>query len=694
MVVRQTSREGDCVHLEDSEPDEPGDLIAELEDFVEAIWRGDVAAAGASSARLRRAVLRAPDLSEAREEADLLSSLVNDRWTPPGTEGEAADTPAVTRSEAFGSAYQLIQEIGTPSGVAMTLIAWASDAIDVDDTQSAVERLRRAKTVLEGAADPEEQRLDTIATAMLHRVRGELAEAEAMYADAARRSAGLDLPIAEAGCLADLAAVAQQRGDNAAAAEAYGRASALAAEQGLDIAQQWALCAANSQMAAGRAAVDDARHQQARQRFEAARSIYVAAGPTYLVAAASAAVRLGIVAAGEHDKAMGDHWFQTAEAEYDTLHDAAALGLVHFAWGNAALSRGDIQVAEPLLRRASHELLSTHQTEAAAGCLRLLGASAAQRGDSITAQRLFEQSLAGFEDADTRAVMRVTAVLSADTSTTSDEPAVALAEIRSEFIERGELGKAVSAAAGELNQLLRQSRFDEARRGIDELESLATRAMDDSRSSYVLPLLSYLPALLRANLAMAQAGRTSAWEPLRECHDAMIAAGAHLPAARTAIVLARICFEAGRTREAADRAIPALLALIAHYLALPDAGERRFWSTAVAEAAHLSLVAASRLDDRRLVAELIETVRGHAMPEPVGASAAHSLQALLSTAASTMDFVDADHPWVETSATVLTAAAAIHMPWRRIALVDFMGPARLYGDVVGRSGIVSLVVSR
>jgi hypothetical protein len=162
-------------------------------------------------------------------------------------------------------------------------------------------------------------------------------------------------------------------------------------------------------MAAGRDAVEESRYQDAGPWFDVARSTYVAAGPAYLAAAASAAVHLGLVAYGKNE-AMAEHWFGIAESEYNTLRDAAGLGFVHFVWGNAALSHGDVGAAEPLLRQASRELLSAGQTEAAAGCLRLLAASSAHRGDQRTAQRLFLQSLGGFDDPDTRPVIRVTLI--------------------------------------------------------------------------------------------------------------------------------------------------------------------------------------------------------------------------------------------------------------------------------------------
>ena len=626
---------------DDSEADGPYDVMPELQDYVEALWRGDAAAAEGSATRLRCLVSGAPDPAEAREAVELLGYLVSDRWATPPPDVQSVDGPAMSLSDAFASACELLRELGSPTGLALTLISWSDVAVDTGDTAVAIERLQNAKILLDDATDAEGQRVRTFAAAMLHRLRGELVEVETMFAEAARRSAELDLPIAEAACLADLAAIGRHRGDHGAAAEAFARAAALAAEDGLDVAVSWGVSGADARMAAGRAAVDQIRYRDAAQWFEGARSIYVAAGPDYVAPAASAAVHLGLVAYGKNERAIAEHWFRIAEGEYTTLGDTAGLGFVHFSRGNAALSRGDVQVAEPLLRQASQELLRSGHSEAAAGCLRLLGASTVHRGDQRTAQQLFVQSLEGFDDPDTRAVIRMFWALSPEATASPEDLATALAEIRSEFVERGELGKAVSAAAGELDQLLRLGRFDEARREVDTLASLAAEAMSDSRSGYVVPLLSYLPALLRAKVAMAETGHAMAWEPLRECHDAMMAAGAHLPAARTAIILAPIALESGRTREAANRAIPALLAMRAHHLALPDASERRIWSTAVGEAAHLSLVAADRLKDHGLVAELIETVRGHAMPEPVLASAAQSLQALLA-----VDGVggDAGHP--------------------------------------------------
>lgn len=663
-------------------------LFPVMADYADAVCAGDAAGRAEYAEQLRCLVREDVAPAAACEFVDVLGVVVTERWDEDRRAGLPAPGPpdGASLEESLRYTEQLLLELGSRAGAAYVLMARGRALHGRDDAGAVV---------------------------ALHRACGLFEE--------------LDLPQPRAACLAELAALRRQTGDHGGAAEDYRRAAELAERCGAtDQARFWGVCAADAALAAGRDAAEAVRLDEALDRFREARAGYLAGGAPCAPGAANAALHLGITAFARHETDLAETWFRTADAEFDALADRGGAGAVHLAWGNALMSRGDAQAAEPLLRRAHGELVEVGHLAGAAACLRLLAASAFHRGDQARAGRLFAQAAQVLGDPESAVVAQLAELLA---EVPHEATGSVLAGLRERLVDVGELGKAAGTAMLEVQELVRTGRREQARAAVARFEDLVARASADPRSRYALPTLSWMPALLTVT-ASDVGGPQERQAALRDCHEAMVAAGARLPAARLAVQLAAHDLAIGDARQAVDQVVPALLTLHTLAATLPDAGERSRWSVVVADAAYLAVRAAHQLGDHRLLAELLETVHGQAMPEPLAATEEEqSLDALLVATARLIALSDGTQVSAGGSlrdrlgdrlgdglggglegglgdntaparvapgaaATALAVPPAIRMPWLRLALEEHRAAAHRYGTDLDAAGVVRFTVAR
>ncbi|MBL8929306.1 MAG: hypothetical protein JNL54_04205 [Kineosporiaceae bacterium] len=693
-------------------------LLPAMEDLAEAVCRGDRAALQGQRRRLAHLVGTCPDPLLAKDFVALVVLLVSELWDEDRASGVTAPRPPLlTMQESLAAVQELLSQMGATRGVAEALMARANEAGNRGDERARQAFLTQARDALAELGDDDALRMRAFADGLLEKSMARPDAAVTAFREAARRSAELQLPASEALSLAELAGMLTALGRHEDAAAAYDRAARLARTAELDDRTGlWMLCAADARVGAGRDAVTRHRFGEASELFAAARAGYRTAGPDQAGPAANAALHRGIAEFSRADREAARHWFRIAEAEYEALGDAEGLGNVHFAWGSEALSRGDAQAAERMLRSAHGELTSAGQTRAAGGCLRLLGACAIQRGYLVAGQALLEEAARILGGDESRTAADFGWILSVPRPSALEPAASAAHEVRlpveptiapdDDMPTAAELrrmlgpepSRLAAATLAEANMLLEGDRLQEAEALVAEMDALVERAVTAPESHYQVPMLSWLPALARGAVALRVDSRLrSAEEHLAECHRRMLATGSLLPAARVAVVLARLAADRGRPDAAIDRVVPALLGLRSLAHDLPDAGERRIWQAATADAAQVALSAAARHGDPRLVAELLETLRANAMPELVARTdaATGSLAELLADVSASATAVgERRRTSGSDSAVRLARPPAVLMPWgRRPALERHLDPALAYGGVQS-SGAVPLQVPR
>jgi hypothetical protein len=229
-----------------------------------------------------------------------------------------------------------------------------------------------------------------------------------------------------------------------------------------------------------------------------------------------------------------------------------------------------------------------------------------------------------------------------------------------------------------------------AERCLDQIEHhLATPGWTSFRGSG--QDLEWFAGFLRVGLAQRTGGLLATIETLARVEVQMLATGAGLFAAQTAVGRGRMLLEAGDVAEAVRVLLPAVLALDAVRFNLDGADRRRRWTATVAEGFDAAYRAAARLGDIRLLAELLEVARANAVPSPVPQNGSATLDALLAVAdsegvaavacsgealagAATLSGVE--------SRTLLGLPAYLRTPWDTVALAEQLARARRYHDPV------------
>ncbi|WP_224401702.1 hypothetical protein [Pseudonocardia sp. ICBG1034] len=150
-----------------------------------------------------------------------------------------------------------------------------------------------------------------------------------------------------------------------------------------------------------------------------------------------------------------------------------------------------------------------------------------------------------------------------------------------------------------------------ALRSIAELE----RLRDDPRTAAVddVVRVAFTLAQLRGAIAYLAGDRQERRDRLAELEDELLGLGAGLLAARIALDRARDLLD-DDPGGALQTALPAALAVDSLRFMMPDAGRRRRWAGVAAAGFDTSFRAAVACGRPRLVAELLEVVRGHAIP--------------------------------------------------------------------------------
>ena len=227
----------------------------------------------------------------------------------------------------------------------------------------------------------------------------------------------------------------------------------------------------------------------------------------------------------------------------------------------------------------------------------------------------------------------------------------------------------------------------EARSSLGRLELAFERLARTMPAEHVVRLRPMV-VMARAAVLFADGRRSEADRLLRVETSEQLAAGGRGWAARLQGLAGQFDVEAGRPRSGAERLMTSAIAVRAELADLPSSAERaaqRAMTLAILEAA-VSAVAA--VDDRTLLAELVETLRCQSLPEPLAPDApVRSLLALMS------DADDVAQPWAEQE-TVVTVPPRVVMPWGAAALGRHYDEAARFAPALADAPLVRLVVPR
>jgi hypothetical protein len=411
---------------------------------------------------------------------------------------------------------------------------------------------------------------------------------------------------------------------------------------------------------------------------------HAATGPA--VADLACCLGLYTAAAGRPDEAAAH--FVAARAAHRAVAADAAFVQARLAWvdmceARSLLARGASRAAEPLLHAAIRGYRAVEMSDAVRQCEAMLTSVLAQsepdleRAAAVAADRAWpnveSQALAQLIDAfNTAGQGRIA------------EGAAALTRVRDAVAAAGNPHQAVGLEALAAAMLLAAGDPAPARQAVTAVEAhLAGGADAHAEGRQVLVLLR---SLLAAELAGRDGDHRGQAGMLAALVDDLVAFGARHLAARIALRRARVLFAGGEPRAALDAALPAVLALDAVRFTLPDADRRRRWVPVIADGLDTTFRAALACGAHRVVAELLETIRGNAMPQP---AAEDGFDLLAVLALPTVP--DAGAPGTRPGAatlggderrTVLAMPARLRAPWGADCLADALERARRYQDPV------------
>lgn len=160
-------------------------------------------------------------------------------------------------------------------------------------------------------------------------------------------------------------------------------------------------------------------------------------------------------------------------------------------------------------------------------------------------------------------------------------------------------------------RLLTRGDLPGALHSLDELDRLRAEpasALDDVVRTAVVR------ALLAGSVAALTGDRPGYRRHLATLEDELVAGGVGLLAARIALDRARDMYADGDPVGALRVALPAALAVDSVRFSMPDPARRRRWTEVAAGGFDTAFRAAVATGRSRLVAELLEVVRGHAVP--------------------------------------------------------------------------------
>jgi hypothetical protein len=367
----------------------------------------------------------------------------------------------------------------------------------------------------------------------------------------------------------------------------------------------------------------------------------------------------------------------------DAAFVRARLAWVDMCEARSLLARGAPRAAEPLLHAAIRGYRTVEMSDAVRQCEAMLISVLAQsepdleRAGAVAADRVWP-------DGESQALAQLIDAFGAAGQGQIAEGTAALTRLRDAVAAAGSSDQAVGLDALAAAMSLAAGDPAPARRAVVAVDAhLAEGAEASAEGRQVLVLLR---ALLAAELAGRDGDHQGQTGILAVLVDDLVAFGARHLAARIALRCARVLLAAGDQRAALDVALPAVLALDAVRFTLPDADRRRRWVPVVAEGLDTTFRAALACGALRLVAELLETVRGNAMPQPA-AEDGFDLLAVLSLPTSPESGVPGSRHGAATLGgdqrlTVLGPPARLKAPWGTDCLADALERARRFHQPV------------
>jgi hypothetical protein len=191
-----------------------------------------------------------------------------------------------------------------------------------------------------------------------------------------------------------------------------------------------------------------------------------------------------------------------------------------------------------------------------------------------------------------------------------------------------------------------------------------------ARLSPIQPEIPDLFRHLRAELARLDGDAEAAVALLADQEAAELAAGWGHLAAETAVRRAKLLLDLGRVEDAVEVAVPAVLALDAVRFELPEAARRhRSLPVDTALGYHTAFAAAAACGEHRIIAELIEVVRGNAVPRP---------RTAIDRADAPTALYGGVDPLAAATRTLLPPPAAIRTPWQTVAVAEYLRQAERY----------------
>lgn len=392
-------------------------------------------------------------------------------------------------------------------------------------------------------------------------------------------------------------------------------------------------------------------------------------------------------------------WFETARREFVVAseNDLGArrtmLAEVDRCEGFAAVGRNRNSEAEALLTAALGVYREEGTAEDVEMCqsqltgLLMTTEPAGDRADSIARTATWTDPDAVIGAGVVRALTLLRDGRHADATTVLDEVARTAEKHRIPH-------KAVAARLYVAFAALGQHDAGPARRCLVEVDRYLLES-DATLPRQAVMLLSGLARTLMISLAEFDGDVEGKLAHLARLEADLTAFGWHQLAAHVAVMHGHALHAAGHSEHAVRVGLPAVLALDAVRFSLVDAQRRRSWAAAVAAGFGMVLRAAVAADDVRLVAEIIEVVRGNPVPEPsVDATDAVTALAGLwadadretgppqvatagSPALSAVDLLSGDE-----HRTALGLPAYVRTPWGSIALGEHLQRARRYQDPV------------
>jgi tetratricopeptide (TPR) repeat protein len=402
-------------------------------------------------------------------------------------------------------------------------------------------------------------------------------------------------------------------------------------------------------------------------------------------------------------------WLGTALAETGDWHGActsftdavsrlaradrpAWMGTARLAWGNAALRCNDVVVARRELTAAEPLLLAADARDAVAACRNLLVAVAAYeqgvlRPDAFSTDSEDEQ-LQLLLEATQSGVRALTALREGDLAGAERAARTAL--------DLGELAVDAGRRVG-ARLVLMQVALARADEQAWHEHRAQLRVQADAPGAP--PTTASVIALVDAQWCRSRGDVDGAVTALAAARMEALEVGAQMLAAQLALAMAELVLAAGRPRDAADLAVPAAIALDAHRFTLPTSAQRHAWLQVVSSGVALAYRAAARTD-ARLLAELIEVLRGTGVPlaHPVDVDLGSLVLQALSPAAEPVAAPAAGEVpgcWIAVApeqTTVLGLPSTLVMPWGTVGCDGALSSARAYATRLRSDTRTALVI--